>query len=258
MPSISFFTMAIPRPVPSMWSTALLRTRSKGTKICSRNAGLMPMPSSSQRKLSQTVPASSPGRWENRARMWPPSGVYFTAFPMIFTRICRRWSGSPSRLSSQIRPMSKTRLCPFCSAWDRTMTAVSWTRSARENLSWLMVIRPLSIRDRSSTSLTRLIRWEEAVRILSRQSCTRAFSSIWLRAMVVMPIMAFIGVRMSWDMLERKRLLASLARSAFSSASRRAWFSRSRASVVFSLASIRFPHFRLSCRTYHALMYPGR
>ena len=71
-----------------------------------------------------------------------------------------------------------------------------------------MTKRPLSMRDMSNTSLTRLMRWAEAVWILRRQSWTRAFSSMWLRPMVVSPTMALTGVRISWDILERNRLLA--------------------------------------------------
>ena len=188
--------MDMPKPVPSIWLTAPLRTRSKGRKIRCRNSSLMPMPLSSQRKSSQTRPSPA-SLWAKRTRMAPPSWVYFTALPMMFTKICRRRRGSPTRFSSSIRPISKVSSCPFCSAWGRRITARSWTRSARENRSSLRVIRPLSIRDISRTSLTRLIKWAEAVRIFSRQSCTRAFSSIWLRPMAVMPMMAFMGVRIS-------------------------------------------------------------
>ena len=77
------------------------------------------------------------------------------------------------------------------------MTAMSCMRSDSEKRVSLNVKRPLSIRDISSTSLTRLIRWVDAVLIFVRQSCTLAFSSIWDRPMDVIPIMAFIGVLIS-------------------------------------------------------------
>ena len=57
-----------------------------------------------------------------------------------------------------------------------------------------------------------------------RYSFTRSLSSRWLTASVVKPMMAFIGVRMSWDILERKVLLARLAFSAAATASESAWF----------------------------------
>lgn len=98
--------MLMPRPVPSILLTAALRTRSKGMKIFSRKAGLMPMPLSRQEKASSTGPSPAV-RWAVRPTwMAPPSWVYFTALPMMFTRICRRRSSSPSRTSSSIRPIS--------------------------------------------------------------------------------------------------------------------------------------------------------
>lgn len=58
--------------------------------------------------------------------------------------------------------------------------------------------------------------------IFLRQSDTLALLSICASASAVMPVMAFIGVRISWLMEERKSLLArfasSAAESAFSSA----------------------------------------
>ena len=60
-----------------------------------------------------------------------------------------------------------------------------------------------------------------------------------LRARVVKPMMAFMGVRMSWLMLERKVLLAMLARSAWAravSSWERCWSSRSMVSVTTRLA----------------------
>ena len=154
--------MDMPRPVPSICRVAALRTRSKGRNILPRNSWLMPMPLSWQEKSSHTRP-SGPGRWEKRTWISPPSWVYFTALPMMFTRICRRRRESPTSSSAVTSAIWMWRACFFRSAWGRTMTATSWTRSARESSSSLRVILPLSMRDMSSTSFTRLIRWEEAV-----------------------------------------------------------------------------------------------
>ena len=72
-------------------------------------------------------------------------------------------------------------------------------------------IFPLSILDISRTSLTRLRRWRLDTLILLKQS--RIFSGeerlAW--AMAAIPMIAFMGVRMSWDMEERKFVLAELA-----------------------------------------------
>ena len=66
--------------------------------------------------------------------------------------------------------------------------------------------------------------------ILFRQSCTRAFSSMWARPMEVMPRMAFMGVRMSWDILDKNRLFAWLASSASRRAASSAAFTRASSS----------------------------
>ena len=55
--------------------------------------------------------------------------------------------------------------------------------------------------------------------ILWRQSTTRPWFWIWAAAMVAIPMMAFMGVRISWLMRERKSRLAVLACCALASAS---------------------------------------
>ena len=85
----------------------------------------------------------------------------------------------------------------------------------------LRVSFPLSILDMSSTSLISPSRCRPDREIFRRQFCTCCMSFRLAVAMAVMPTMAFMGVRMSWDMLERNSLLARLA----CTASRRAWSS---------------------------------
>ena len=77
-------------------------------------------------------------------------------------------------------------------------------------------ILPLSILDISRISLIRLSRYWEERSIFLRQSSTLSGSSFSLMAIPVIPMIAFIGVRISWDMRERKSLLARLAKSYFS------------------------------------------
>ena len=81
---------------------------------------------------------------------------------------------------------------------------------------------PLSIRLISRISLIRLSRcWPDTL-IFFRYSLTRSMLSICAVARAVNPIMAFIGVRISCDILFRNTVLALLACSAAASASRRA------------------------------------
>ena len=98
--------------------------------------------------------------------------------------------------------------------WGRTMLTMESMTFRRETWSMLRVILPLSILLMSSTSLMRPSRCLLERVIFRRQFCTWAGSSMLAVAMAVMPTMAFMGVRMSWDMLERNSLLALLAFSA--------------------------------------------
>ena len=87
MLSTKFLTMDIPSPVPSMRLMAAFWTRSKGRKMRSRNSLLMPMPLSRQEKSTRTESGLTSGCWENEIWISPPSGVYFTALLIIFTKI---------------------------------------------------------------------------------------------------------------------------------------------------------------------------
>ena len=90
----------------------------------------------------------------------------------------------------------------------------------------------------SSTLFIRLMRCPEDRDIFFRQSATRSLSSIWTAASSVMPMIAFIGVRMSWLMAERNSLLPRLASSARASASLSSSFLR-RSSASMSVTSAR-------------------
>ncbi len=105
---------------------------------------------------------------------------------------------------------------------------------------------PLSIRLMSKMSLIKLSRWLLEERTLLRQSFTWALLSIWETAMVVKPIIAFIGVRISWDMLDRKVVLALLAYWACKRASCKAWV----CSICFLICSV------ISFVTTMAIMSP--
>ena len=77
---------------------------------------------------------------------------------------------------------------------------------------------PLSIRLMSRISLIRDSRCSLEVEILARYSFTFSWLSTWEAAREVNPMMAFMGVRISWDMLFRNVVLAELALSARSKA----------------------------------------
>ncbi len=69
--------------------------------------------------------------------------------------------------------------------------------------------------------------WLPDAMILFRYSSTKSRRPIRVSARLVNPMMAFMGVRKSWDMLDKKVLLALLARLAWARASsKRVFLSR--------------------------------
>ena len=102
-------------------------------------------------------------------------------------------------------------------------------------LSSLMV--PLSMRLISKTSLIRLSRCCPDTLIFCRYSLTSSGLFRWVVASAVKPRMAFIGVRISCDILFKNTVFALLACSAAASALRRA--SSCFCSVCFSMVASR-------------------
>ena len=99
------------------------------------------------------------------------------------------------------------------------MELISAIISIKSKVSLDSVIFPVSILDISRISLSSDKRYLDEVSILSKQSFTRTGSSIFNLPMVLIPIIAFIGVLISWLILERKSDLALLAAFAAARAS---------------------------------------
>lgn len=98
------------------------------------------------------------------------------------------------------------------------MVRMSCSRSGRWKGFSSIFTLPLSMRLMSSTSLIRLGRCSLEVLIFRRYSLTSSLLSRCVSAREVKPMMAFMGVRMSWDMLLRNWVFARLACSAAVSA----------------------------------------
>ena len=130
---------------------------------------------------------------------------------------------SPSRYSCRTPFTSRWKLCLLALAMGWMMASTEATTSLRENFSRFRTTFPLSIFDTSRISLMRLSRcWPEEV-IFLVYSRTLAGLSASLARSVVNPSTAFMGVRISWDMLERKVVLDSLAIWAARRASESCW-----------------------------------
>ena len=169
----------------------------------------MPKPLSSTTKRILMV-SDSIGSSEISRRISPPSCVYFTAFDNRLSNIFCKCSVSLITVScSRIRDCIR-RLCPFLSISGLITDRRFPIRLGRCTFSSLRLILPLSIRDMSSTSLIRDSKCPEAAVILFRHDSTFSLSSRFFKAIFVIPIIPFIGVLMSWDMEEKKAVLARL------------------------------------------------
>ena len=111
--------------------------------------------------------------------------------------------------------------------------------------SLLSSILPLSIRLISRISLINDNRNREEMPILEIQSSTCSSSPMDWAAMVLMPMMAFMGVLISWLIRERKSLLAALACSAATRAAASSSFCLCSFKTT-SVTSVRATHTRSS------------
>ena len=132
-------------------------------------------------------------------------------------------------------------LIPACSACGPIIPEICSNNSGSTIAVLFNVICERSILLMSRISLMRLSRWLDETDIFFRQSATFSLSSRCAVASVVIPMIAFIGVRISWLMAERKSLFARFAFLASTRAFSRASFvSRSVASI--SVTSARTMH----------------
>ncbi len=144
----------------------------------------------------------------------PPRSVNFTALFSRLNSTCLKRSASSSTQWSSSPSVSRSRPRPFCVARPaNSATAPSISRRSSAGCG-VESMRPDSMRARSSTlpiSISRARAASCATSSASRSSTpSRAFSS----TSSCRPTMAFIGVRISWLMVERNWLLAALAWSA--------------------------------------------
>ena len=149
-----------------------------------------------------------------RRETLPPSGVNLTALLIMFTKTWESRCESPTTRSCFTLLIFTLKFCFFfwICGW-RIVIKLSIV-SERLNSSSDNTNFPLSILDISKTSFIRPKRCLLETVILLRQSIILGVSSICIAAIDVIPIMAFIGVLISWDICERKSLLAWLAASA--------------------------------------------
>jgi len=113
---------------------------------------------------------------------------------------------------------------PFFCACISISICVSFSYLIRSKGSWLSTSPPSSILDISSTSLIRESRWLAEMNAFSRLLFRNPISFSCFLSISSRPMIPFSGVRISWDIRERKLDFSALARSAVSRASLRSFW----------------------------------
>src|SRR6266566_5098057 len=178
----------------------------------------MPMPVSETRRWTVT-PASLRSSTLMRA-MISPTSVNLIAFPTRFTSTWRSRPTSPTRMSGTSGSISRVRLRLFSCAHWQSIFRVSPMAPRTSKVTSSRSSLPASIFAKSRMPLMTLSSVSAEVRTISRWSRTAGGSSA-ASASAVIPMIPFIGVRISWLMTARNSLLARLAVSAASLARRR-------------------------------------
>ncbi len=168
-----------------------------------------------------------------------PCSVNLMALPTRLSSTCRNRPGSPTRVSGTSGRIRQASSSPFSCARGATIRRASATVSRSPNSIASSSSLRASIFEKSRMSLITESRESAA-------SFTEPMSSRWcvvrrvLRARSVMPITAFIGVRISWLMLARNcpfAAVASSARRLATSSSRTSCVSRAALSICARSAS---------------------
>ena len=130
-------------------------------------------------------------------RIEPFSGVYLVALDKRLSRIWFRRIPSHHTFSVKIFSICTSKLCCFAFVCGCIMLTIPSTTSLKEICSAVNVNLPLSILDISKTSFISPSRCLLDNAIFLRQFFTCFGSSIWAVAIAVIPVIAFIGVRIS-------------------------------------------------------------
>ena len=205
--------MLMPRPVPSIVRFRFSSIRSKGAKSFFMSSFLMPMPVSFTLTCSFTWCSSSFSGVTDSVT--DPVSVYLTALVRMFVTTCLMRISSPIITCGSSCPALTISCRPLSDARFRIMLIRSFSTDAGSYSTGMISILPASILEKSRMSLTMPSRLPPALR---RSSAYRMMpSSVDSRRIISsMPRIALIGVRISCDILDRKRDFARFAASACS------------------------------------------
>ena len=222
MPAIKFvrfLQIASPSPVPSILLVRLSSPRSNISKIFGSSSSDSPGPLSLTVKTYCERCGITAESSCSPKTISPPSGVYLTALPKTLSKICFRCVLSVRTSACFSSSSSSRRFCIFLPAIGRMIFSTSSSSCGRLSSSSVKITLPLSIFDILKILLISSSKWAELLPILLRQSSVLTLFSIFCLAIVVIPMIAFMGVRISWLICDKKALFASLAVCAATKAS---------------------------------------
>ena len=159
------------------------------------------------------MPLSS---WVDTVSLISPCLVNFTALFSRLPRIWRKRVGSPMMNSGTLFSIVYARFRPFLVALVDTRSRASSTlpRNSKGCSSSMAFSRPIFEKSRISLMMT--ISASPLILMVSMKSLCSGFRSSSSKSREVMPITAFMGVRISWLILAMKSDLAWVAASAAS------------------------------------------
>ena len=176
--SAKALVMDRPRPVPPNLRVVEASACRKRWNNCANWSAVMPMPVSSTSNTSVAFGPSPPSR--RAINVTVPAFVNFAA---LLKRLRRTWRTlvMSECMVPRSSPSWSLRVLLFFAKSASTVTPTSSTVEATSNVSANTSIRPLSIFERSSTSLIRPSRWRalpSILRMSSRSSVASVPSSI--------------------------------------------------------------------------------
>ena len=209
--STSCFEIDRPRPVPPYLRVVEPSPWVKGEKSAWSRSGGMPMPVSRTSKRSVALSPSAAGEGDPDGDLAPLGELDGVADEV--ESICRSRPGSPRREGGTSASTRQTSSRPFSCALGASSSTTSSTVVGRSKSRISSSSLPASIFEKSRMSLMSDSRASPLFRTISAYSRCSAVRSVSSRS-PVMPMMPFIGVRISWLMFARNSLFARLAASA--------------------------------------------
>jgi len=200
-----------PSPLPPYLRVVEESACEKDWNSRKRLSSAMPMPVSRTVKRRPVLPAGASAC--STATWISPSWVNFTALLLRLTTIWRRRTGSPRSRRGTPGATSSTTSRPLRWASRMIRSTASSSSLCRSKSMHSRLSLPASILEKSRMSFTRLSSTSAEKRTCSaysRCSTSRPGSS----SSSVMPVMVWIGVRISWLMFARNSLLARVVASA--------------------------------------------